>query len=260
MTSAAHEFDRVIPLEGGHNFRDIGGYRTQDGRTVAKGLVYRSGTMSELSDCDHAALDALGLQVICDFRSTRERNRRPSRLPDAATYEIWSRDHQMSAGDLTEAMQHADATPEKSRQLMIEAYHDLAYEQAPSYRELFQRLAYGTLPLVFHCAAGKDRTGVAAALLLDLLGVSRDQVIEDYKLTDQFFSRGCELVTKDPIGNKLANVAREIWEPMMRADPGYLTAMFDTIEARHGSAEGFIREELALDDAGIAAIRTRLLV
>ncbi|NWK98286.1 protein-tyrosine-phosphatase [Sphingobium lactosutens] len=260
MTSAAHEYNRVVPLEGGHNFRDIGGYRARDGRTVATGLVYRSGTMSELSDRDHAVLDTLGLQVICDFRSSRERSRRPSRLPEAATYEIWSRDHQMSAGDLTEAMRHPGATPEKSRQLMIEAYHDLAYEQAPSYRELFQRIAYGSLPLVFHCAAGKDRTGVAAALLLDLLGVSRDQVLADYTQTDQFFSRGCELVTKDPIASNLSGVAREIWEPMMRADPAYLGAMFDTIEARHGSAEGFIREELALDDDGVAAIRTRLLI
>lgn len=260
MMEANNDFDRVVQLEGGHNFRDIGGYPAADGRSVARGLVYRSGTMSELSDRDHAVLDTLGLQLICDFRSTTERTRRPSRLPEAATYEIWSRDHKMSAGDLTEAMRRPGANSETSRRLMIEAYHDLAYEQAPSYRELFLRIAHGPLPLVFHCAAGKDRTGIAAALLLDILGVTRDLVIEDYHLTDRFFSRGCELVTKDPVGGKLAGIAPEIWEPMMRADPAYLLAMFETVEARHGSAEGFLRDELQLGDADIEAVRTRLLV
>lgn len=260
MTNAAQQFDRIVPLEGGHNFRDIGGYPASDGRVVARGLVYRSGTLSELSDRDHATMDALGLQVICDFRSTRERERRPSRLPEAARYEIWTRDHPMSAGDLTEAMRRPDATPETSRILMIEAYRDLAYEQVPSYRELFRRIADGPLPLVFHCAAGKDRTGIAAALLLDLLGVARDAVLEDYAITDRFFARGCELVAKDPFGTKLAGIDQRIWEPMMRADPAYLAAMFETVEARHGSGEGFIRDELGLDDAGIAAIRKRLLI
>lgn len=260
MIDGAQPVDGMVPLEGGHNFRDIGGYLTADWRVVARGLVYRSGTMSELSDRDHAVMDALGLAVICDFRSTRERERRPSRLPDAARYEIWTRDHPMSAADLTEAMRRPDATPETSRGLMIEAYRDLAYEQIPSYRALFQRIADGVLPLVFHCAAGKDRTGIAAGLLLDLLGVARDQVLADYAITDRFFARGCALIAKDPFGTQLAGIDQRIWEPMMRADPAYLAAMFDTIEMRHGSAEGFIRDALGLDDAAIAAIRARLLV
>jgi len=259
MSETDTPFDRIVPLEGGHNFRDIGGYPTADGRVVACGLVYRSGTLSELSDRDHVVMDALGLAVICDFRSTRERERRPSRLPEAARYEIWSRDHPMSAADLTEAMRRPDATSDSSRALMIAAYRDLAYEQVPSYQELFRRIAYGPLPLMFHCAAGKDRTGIAAGLLLDLLGVARDQVLADYAITDRFFARGCELVAKDPFGTRLAGINPRIWEPMMRADPAYLAAMFDTIETRHGSGEGFIRDALGMDDTAIAAIRARLL-
>ncbi|MGK2908217.1 MAG: tyrosine-protein phosphatase [Sphingobium sp.] len=260
MTSTAHELDRIIPLEGGHNFRDIGGYPGVDGRMVARGLVYRSGTMSDLSDRDHAIIDALGLMVICDLRSTGERERRPSRLPQTARYEIWARDHPMSAGDLTETMRRPDATPETSRALMTNAYRELVYEQAPSYRELLLRIAQGPLPLVFHCAAGKDRTGIAAALLLDLLGVSRDLVVTDYVLTDRCFDRGCELMAKDPFGSKLVGIDQQIWEPIMRADPAYLTAMFETIEVRHGSAGNFIRQVLEIDDDKIAVIRERLLV
>jgi protein-tyrosine phosphatase len=260
MTDSGHDFDRVLPMEGGHNFRDIGGYRTREGRHVARGLVYRSGTMSELSDSDHAVLDALGLQLVCDLRSTGERARRPSRLPDAVTFEIWARDHEMSTGDLMQIVKLPNASAERVRGVMIEAYRNLAYEQAPSYRALFRHIADGALPLMFHCAAGKDRTGIAAALLLDFLGVARTDVIADYSLTDRFFSRGCELVSKDPLGNRLAGVDPQIWEPMMRADPAYLETMFATIEERHGSAEGFLRDELALDSAALDSIRARLLV
>ena len=259
MTVVGHDFDRVVPMEGGHNFRDIGGYATQDGRRVARGLVYRSGTMSELSDADHAVLDSLGLQLVCDLRSTGERARRPSRLPDGVTFEIWARDHDMSAGDLMRIVHRPDASADQVRGVMIDAYRHLPYEQGPSYRALFRRIAEGALPLVFHCAAGKDRTGIAAALLLDFLGVARPDVIADYSLTDRFFSRGCELVVKDPIGNKLAGVDPHIWEPMMRAEPAYLETMFATIEQRHGSTEGFLREELGLADAELDSIRARLL-
>lgn len=254
------EFQRVISLEGGHNFRDMGGYPTLDGRLVASGLLFRSGTISELSDRDHDLVNALGLALICDLRSNNERKRRPSRLPATARYEVWSRDHHVSAGDLIEAMRRPGATADQMRAGMVEAYRTLPYEQAPSYRTLFLRIAGGSLPLMFHCAAGKDRTGIAAALLLDLLGVSRERIVEDYILTDRFFARGCELVAKDPIGDRFAEVDPAIWEPLLRAEPVYLTAMFETLEARHGSIEGFLRDELSLDDAIFSAIRERLLL
>lgn len=258
MTDA--QFNRIVPLQGGHNFRDLGGYVTRNGRTVARGLVYRSGTMAELSDEDHAVLDALGLKVVCDFRSTPERERRPSRFPAGAVYEIWSRDHPSSAGDVALALRKPGAVAETARSHIQNAYRDLAYEQAPSYRELFRRIAHGPLPLVFHCAAGKDRTGIAAALLLDLLGVERAVIMEDYALTDAFFARGCELIAKDPFGTKLQGIDQSVWEPIMRADPAYLATMFEAIEERHGSAEGFLREELALTEADFQAIRDRLLI
>lgn len=260
MMREAEEFDRIIALDGGHNFRDIGGYQTKDGRHVAKGLVFRSGTMCELTERDHSSLEALGLKLICDLRSNDERSKRPSRLPQAPPYEIWSRDHSLSVGDLTAAIRAPGATAASVRAMAIEAYRTLAYEQAPSYRGLLLRVAHGPLPLVFHCAAGKDRTGIAAALLLELLGVERAQVIADYALTDRFFARGWELIAKDPLGHALADIDLAIWEPMIRADPTYLETMFEVLEERHGSTLGFVREELGLGDAEITAIRDRLLV
>jgi protein-tyrosine phosphatase len=252
--------ERILPMTGGHNFRDIGGYPAKDGRSTAWGLVYRSGTMAQLDDGDRALIEGLGLRVICDLRSSRERDRRPSRLPEPADFEIWSHDYDNSSADLVNALAEPGATAAQARAVMIDLYGDIAYEQRPGYRALFERLASGALPILFHCAAGKDRTGVAAALLLDMLGVPREAVIEDYVLTDHFFDRGCELVRTDPWVKRLGTVDPAIWAPVMRADPAYLATMFETIEARHGSAEGFIRDELGLDGAAIESIRERLLV
>jgi protein-tyrosine phosphatase len=252
--------NRIIPLSGGHNFRDIGGYRTIDGRMTAWGLVYRSGTMASLDASDHAVLDKLGLRTVCDFRTTAERIKRPSLFAPDAGFEIWARDHDMSGADLVTAFSHAEANRDRSRERMIELYHEIADEQAPTYRELFRRLADGALPLVFHCSAGKDRTGVAAALLLDLLGVPRATVIEDYEMTDLFIEKLADIIRQDPIGDRLADIDPEIWAPMLRADAAYLHAMFAAMEKRFGSARGFLREVIGVDDDMAERIRARLLV
>lgn len=143
--------------------------------------------------------------------------------------------------------------------MMIDLYRDILFEQMPSYRALFEHLAVGRLPILFHCAVGKDRTGVAAALLLDLVGVSRETIIEDYVLTDQFVERGLALVRTDPWARHLRGVDEAIWAPIMAADPAYLNAMFHVLEGRYGSAEGYIRGELGLDSDAVRTIRTRLL-
>lgn len=256
----APHLDRFVPLEGGHNFRDIGGYPTRDGRQTAWGRVFRSGSMAELSEPARAMLAELGLRVVCDLRSTPERSRKPSRLPEMHEFEILSRDYDASVADLLTAMRQPGVTADNSLQFMRQFYRELPYEQSPMYRELFLKLAGGTLPLLFHCAAGKDRTGVAAAVLLEVLGVERQEVINDYVLTDHFFENGCRMVRSNHDGTGISSLDEAIWLPMMRADPSFLEAMFDTIDSRHGSSEGFVREELGLGSDEIAALKQHLLV
>ena len=251
---------RIIGFSGGHNFRDMGGYRAGSGLAVAWGKLYRSGSMVELSDADHDLLHQLELRLICDLRSTRERRERPSRLPDARAFEVWWRDHRTTAADVVEAIQAPGVHDGFGRDLMIDLYRELPYEQAESYKVLFSRIAAGDLPLVFHCTAGKDRTGVAAAVLLDVLGVPRDVVAQDYALTDRFFDNLKRLVMADPDMQALANSDPRLWEPLLRADPAYLDALFATIDTRHGSSENYLREVLELAPADVAAIRETLLV
>jgi protein-tyrosine phosphatase len=260
MSSKQTQAGQLIPFSGAHNFRDIGGYATSDGRCVATKLVYRSGTLARLTETDLARIAELGLRVVCDFRANAERASRPSRLPADAGIEIWVRDHEASAGDLMAAMSGPAATKENSRQLMIEIYRGLAYEQAESCRELFLRIADGHLPLLFHCSAGKDRTGAAAALLLHVLGVPRPVIIEDYLLTELFFDDLLAVALHDLGSNALHGTTQEVWEPLMRADAAYIDALFETLESRHAGVEGYLREVLRLEDGMLDRIRARLLI
>jgi protein-tyrosine phosphatase len=246
-------------LTGAHNFRDIGGHATLGGQRVARGKLFRSGTLAALTDADHAVLDRLGIRVVCDLRSTRERASRPSRFAETASFTQWSRDHETSAGDLVRALAAPGADAQMSRRLMIEAYRTLPYEQAESYGEMFRRIAANDLPLVFHCSAGKDRTGIAAALLLDVLGVPRATVVADYVATDRFIDELVTIIQEDPSWGRLGAVPTSVWEPMVRADPVYIETMFATVEQAHGSAAGFLRDEAGLDDSAIEAVRRNLL-
>ncbi len=252
--------ERLIGLTGGHNFRDMGGYPAMGGRQTAWGRLYRSGTMVALADADHAVLDRLGLRLICDLRSTRERTSKPSRLPAKPAYEVWSRDHRTSAADVVEAIQSPQAHAGSAGELMQALYRDLPYEQAESYKVLFARLARGDVPLVFHCTAGKDRTGVAAALLLDLLSVPRHMIYEDFALTDLAFDNLRSLILEDPEMGRLADYDQKLWEPLLRADPAYLDALFDTIAKRHGTTARYMRDVLDISDEQIEAIAANLLV
>jgi protein-tyrosine phosphatase len=250
---------RVAPLEGGHNFRDIGGYPTEDGGTVRWGRVFRSGTMAQLTDEDHRYLATLGIKVICDFRSNRERETRPTRWSQTHTVDLWTRDHESSVGELIAAVSRPGATAADMRERMIQAYRHLPYEQADSFREIFKRISTGDLPLVFHCSAGKDRTGIAAALLLSVLRVPREKIVEDYLLTERFFERGCHLVMTDPSSHRFAHLDPSIWEPMMRAEPAYIESTFETLTRRHGSIDGYLSEVLGVDEQMRTAIRRELI-
>jgi protein-tyrosine phosphatase len=251
--------NRIVALNGAINFRDIGGYQTGDGKLVTTKKIYRSGGLARLTLEDQDEITRLGIRVICDLRATSERRLKPSLLPTNAAIELWSRDYEMSIADLTTIMASPGMTAEACRAFMIDTYRMLAYEQADAYRELFLRIANGKLPLLFHCAAGKDRTGIGAALLLDALGVPRTAVIEDYLLTESFFDQNLENVLAFLGPYLVKSLPRHIWEPLIRAEAIYIETMFSELETRHGSVARFLREVLKLDDVILQRVRDRLL-
>jgi len=249
---------RLVAADGRFNFRDIGGYATTDGRITRWGHVYRSGVMAHFTEAGCAALAKLGIRVICDLRTTREREEAPTRWQDAGVADYWSRDYDLSRGELSRMMERDDLAAGEVRNAMITNYRTLAFEQAESYKHLFARLADGHVPLVFNCSAGKDRTGVAAALLLALLGVPRDTIVADYALTNEIMALDGKVLVERGIfrGGWRTDPA---FQALIAADPAYIEAMFESLDKECGSVENFVERELGVSQSQADAIRASLL-
>jgi protein-tyrosine phosphatase len=143
--------------------------------------------------------------------------------------------------------------------MMKSLYRRLPFDFRDAYLALFRQLEDGNLPLVFNCTAGKDRTGVAAALILFALGVERDVIFDDYLLSERCFEQSCELILNGKLARLFAGVEREVWEPVMRVDTAYLDATFDELSSAYGSIDGYLKEALGISDGALERIRQNLL-
>lgn len=251
--------NRHIALEGGHNFRDLGGYSTEDGRQLRRGLVYRSGSLAHLTPGDHVKLSALRLRVIFDLRGNEERRRRPIHWPATPASAVWARNHDETAADILDFLLQPGITSEDTRRLMIDAYRRIPYDQSESYREIFRSIARGDVPILIHCSAGKDRTGIVAALLLSALGVPRSTVIADYLESGRNIDRSCQVALDDHVIGRLSVLPSEVWMPMMRAESAYIEAMFDQILTNHGSVASFLDAEFGLEPEILTALRSTMI-
>lgn len=245
---------RNIILQRASNLRDLGGYPASEGKRTRWALAYRGGELVRITEADVARLHALGLRVIFDLRTTSERDSRPSRLWEGGPRRL-SRDYARSGADLPSIIARTDFTAEQLRESMMTLYRTLPFDQADAFRTLLRQVAAGELPVLFHCAGGKDRTGVFAALLLDLLGVSREDILADYLLSndsiDAARARFLNHVGRDEIDPA-------IWDPLLMVDAAYLQAMFDAVEARLGSTEAYA-QWLGMSANEVADIRRNLL-
>lgn len=244
--------ERFIPLEGGRNLRDLGGWTTAEGGTVRWGQVYRAGSLGGLTPAGRATLESLGLGAIVDLRSVVERAG-DDWAGLAALPGYWARDYGNSRGDLRErlAMSPVEGAGQ-GRAMMLRIYARLPFEQAESYALLFQRLLSARQPVLFKCSAGKDRTGIGAALILSALGVPFEQVVADYLLT-----RGAPgMETLVPSLSGLLPKAE--LAAVLGVEPAYLEAALAAITAECGSLEGYLAR-LGLGPAETAALRAALV-
>ncbi len=258
MGTPSETSPRTPPLTGALNFRDMGGYPTASGGTTRWECLYRSGTAHALTDADLAWLTGRGIRFAYDLRSDSARQHQPNRLQDMADLNYRFVHHDRITGDIATSLRAAGARSEDTRRMMLAFYRALPYAFKDSYRALLIHLADGDLPLVFNCSVGKDRTGVAAALILSILEVPPSAILEDYLLTEQYFERSCDLFV-EPYQSLFEGVPREVWEPLMRADADYLQAMLERLQTEHGSVVNYVRSELGLPEAAIARIRSNLI-
>lgn len=242
--------ERVLRLEGARNFRDLGGYPTRDGRRLKWRHLYRAGVLQTLTPVDCERIGALGIRSICDLRGTAERRNAQWLHSPRVTY--WARDYVNSVANLYALLKSPATTVEEARAAMIANYRVLPSEQAPAYREIFRLLAAGELPLVINCSAGKDRTGLAAALVLSALGVAPEVILEDYLLSNTHFTMPREQLAIYPC-------SAEVQQILVGTEASFLAAAFSTIHDTHGSIDAYLRDELQVSDEMLTAIQARLL-
>ena len=255
---------RLLNFEGIHNLRDLGGYATTDGRQVKWGKLYRSANFAEASPADLAALSRLGLATFIDLRSSPEKAEEPNRLPDPLPFEvveipILDEGNQALVGEVMERVENGDFQGFDPGQKMQQANRQFASVFTPQFRQLFATVvAADGAPVLWHCTAGKDRTGFAAAVLLRILGVPRETIMQDYmaSLEPALASRKSQLLMLRLF--KGEETAAKI-EVMMGVEPAWLEAGFDEIDATWGSFDAYVRDGLQLDEADIEVLRANLL-
>lgn len=249
---ANSELPLALVLEGASNVRDLGGWPTADGRRVAFGRVFRSAALARLTDADCVALAGIGLRTVCDFRGNRERERAPSRLRGLDWLQVHALPIEPTVGgSLSDILATREATGEDVLSLLRRAYLAYVFDCGHRYAAMFSLILEGDrLPLLFHCSAGKDRTGFAAALLLTALGVPWESVVEDYLATRRLWRSDAELARELPaaVGEKLLGVHPEI-----------LQAAFDAIRREFGGTDAYFARVLGLDAGRRERLRDLLL-
>ncbi len=249
------------------NLRDLGGYRTSGGATVARGLVYRSNQLSRISPDDMARLAALGLKNAFDLRTVPEREARPEELPPGVNYvvlDVLADAPGAGPAMLERLMQNPKEANDALGGGKAEAGFQESYRQFVSlpsaqrgFRDLFLALSDGEqLPALFHCTTGKDRTGWAAAAFLTLLGVPRDAVMRDYLRSNDYILPMYQQVIDAFVaagGDSAIPVA------ILGVKQEYLDAAFAEMEAKYGTIENYFSEALGIDAAQQEALRNLYL-
>ena len=259
LSENLREDTRKLPFTGAHNFRDLGGYKTSDGKNVKWGKVYRSDNLHSLTDEDVKYMERLNLKSVVDFRSDEERNEEPDRLtpdmtpillpikfePEGVT-ETLMRD--LTFGDLD------------SSNLLRDFNVILIKEFTEEYRDFFRHIVdNGGEPFVLHCTAGKDRAGFGSAMILTVLGVPREKIIEDYLLTNTYVSDHVESKLLETELKTFFRADSDNLRKINLVEERYIQAAFDTIDSHWGGMDQYISEGLNLTEEDIDKIRNYYL-
>jgi protein-tyrosine phosphatase len=259
LPSELPEATRRVPLEGAYNFRETGGYPTTDHRWVRSGLVFRTDHLNELTDADVDTLESIGIRNVYDFRLNDEVTRQPSRLPGSIT------PVQLGFGDsgvdgtmidvVRDMLAGRRAVPDAS--FWDENYLTIVDSGRPMFVQLFAALANpANLPAVFHCTGGKDRTGLANAMLLTALGVDQAIVIDDFLLTN-VYRTPFRIASLAP---SLRAVGVEVTSaiPIIGVCRSALVSALSHLDTHYGGLETYLADG-GLSSADLSALRANLI-
>jgi protein-tyrosine phosphatase len=252
---------RRLALAGAYNFRDLGGMETRDGRTVRWGKVFRSDVLAQLTAADYARLNSLGIGLVCDLRTREERRTAPTEWNSGSPMFVLapvSEDERGNAvsGNLLQALQ-SGITVEEGRALFEKFYIERALQSAPKFGLVLRAIATTDRAAMFHCQGGRDRTGITAALLLQILGVSKETIVADYLLSTRYLNErpASAPAPGPPEQMQFAQRYADVIELQAR----YIEAIFAGIDRKYGAFDRYRREALGLTDDDVKMLKTKLL-
>lgn len=259
-----HTFkEPFLPTEGIHNLRDYGGYAATHGARVKKGLLFRSGQHMDASEADLELVQKLDIRTIIDLRGSSERSSFPCRRHGAFNAHVIAFD-----GETSNSPPHEGGggkvvmTPEKARERMIAVYTRMPVNPAmiDMFSRYFEALDTRDGGSLVHCFAGKDRTGIAASLLLHALGVHHDDIVTEFLRTNDAPTQ--HVLERQSLPRMTAHYGEidpEAIRNLMGVREDYIATYWDTVTRDHGSIDNYLSTSLGVDEARKARLRERLL-
>ncbi|MFE2287788.1 tyrosine-protein phosphatase [Streptomyces sp. NPDC059443] len=244
--------DRLIKLEGTANFRDAGGYRTTSGQWVKMGEIYRSDALNKLTDNDLAKLQRLRVKTVFDLRMESERTKDADKVPAGAKYVVAD----VFAG--SGSFQAMPKSPDEAVKAMVDAEKAMVSGEGgkKAYTQVFEGIERDRdRAVLFHCTAGKDRTGWANASLLTALGVPNETVMADYLASNDY-----RKAANDAILSHLPAAQAAVYKPMLDVRPEYLNSGYDEVKAKYGTFDNYLKSGLGIDARELKQLKKDLLV
>ncbi len=251
---------RFLHLPTAVNLRDIGGYATVDGQRVRSGLVYRAGSLAELSRADQQALADLGLRQVLDLRTPKELEQKPDLLPDALR-SAWAHVPVYVENNSSEFVKRMVMHRGRVDRALAEGYCELIDRRSRVFGDILTRLSQPeALPALIHCTAGKDRTGISIALLLLTLGVSEADVVADYSLTNHHAAEIRRTSDHDMQRIKRFGFSEAAIQPLVIADPENMRVMLAHLRENYGDVHQYLTGPAGVSGDTLERLRATLLV
>ena len=273
-------YHRLLPLEGGSNFRDFGGYRTKDGKMVVRGKLFRSAAMTALTKADQEYLNQFGFKTVVDLRSMEEIEVFPNHWARNQNINFISHEYSLAQNlsrwaahvgtdESSDEVEDTESKPRK-RKKSPEGYLKNPIALKPQLTAYFDQLLAGEAPVVVNCSAGQDRTGVATALVLTALGVPRDVIVEDYLLSTDYRDPSVEQPQEDFEKAPDDNIFKQFMlrfgadreaaskPKILKTSEGkpYLLYTFEKLEQDYGSVEAYLDQELGVSAEDVDRLKS----
>lgn len=253
--------ERLIPMENAPNFRDLGGIPTKDGRVIKWGKIYRSGKLNSLSDKDLDYFNTLGINTVIDFRDDIEVEKDKTRFPKDREVKkvrtpIGDRTGNMQA-QLKKQVRNADQDTFDSEKFVADVMRQFVDTFAYQYQPFLDLIAEEeNAPILYHCTAGKDRTGLGTALVLAMLGVDEEIIYGDFMMSNYYRN---EQINKTLRKSSLV-IKQRIVQPLVEVKKSYIETAFEAINEKYGSMDNFLEKEYGYDAEKLEVIRNQYLM